>query len=130
MIAPITFDADDEAISIITFMVNHDETCLSFNSTDADFNGVPDSVKLLVPSSFNSQVQVVGGAIQFVFFGLGVAMPDGSIVEITYTVSNAPDCSGATADVGFSSIGLTFRDSLGRLVTGWSQDGSVKIDDG
>ena len=129
MVAPITFDADDSKISTIAFAVDYDQACLIFDSTDANSDRVPDSVSLMVPVGFISQVQFVGGAVRFVLVGLGVTMPDGVIAEITFTVSDAQACRGATAEVGFSSSGPTFGDSLDRPVSGWSQDGSVKIAD-
>ena len=55
-------------------------------------------------------------------------MPDGDIVEITLAVSDKEECHGATAEVKFSST-PAFGDSFGRPVTGWTQDGSVKIAD-
>ncbi len=129
MVAPITFDAADSKVSTIAFAVDADQDCLSFDSTDANADRVPDSVALMVPAGFISQVQFVSGAIRFVLFGFGVAMPDGVIAEITFTVSDAQDCHGATAEVGFSSSGPAFGDNLDRPVSGWSRDGSIKIAD-
>ncbi len=62
-------------------------------------------------------------------FGLTVTMPDGDIADITFTVSSSEDCGGTTVDVGFSSTGLSFGNSLGQAVTGWTSNGSVKIAD-
>ena len=129
MVAPINFDSDDNSISTIAFAVDDDQDCLSFDSKDANADRVPDSVTLMVPAGFISQVQFVGGAIRFVLFGFGAMMPDGVIAEITFTVSDAQACRGATADVGFSSGGPTFGDNLDRPVSGWSQGGSIKIAD-
>ena len=128
MAAPISFDSDDNDISNITFAVDYDQACLSFDSTDANFDGVPDSVTLMVPTAFITQVQFTGGAIQFVLYALGATMPDGVIADISLTVSDAQDCRGATAEVGFS-FGPAFGDDRFRPVEGWSQDGSVKIAD-
>ena len=126
--APISFDSDDNDISNITFVVDYDQACLIFDSTDANFDGVPDSVTLMVPNAFITQVQFTGGAIQFVLYALGATMPDGVIADIALTVSDAQDCRGATAEVGFS-FGPAFGDDRFRPVEGWSQDGSVKIAD-
>ena len=126
--APISFDSDDNDISNITFVVDYDQACLSFDSTDANFDGVPDSVTLMVPTAFITQVQFTGGAIQFVLYALGATMPDGVIADISLTVSDAQDCRGATAELGFS-FGPAFGDDRFRPVEGWSQDGSVKIAD-
>ena len=120
VVAPITFDADGNAISSITFAVDYDQTCLSFDSTD--------SVVLTVPAAFITQVVFVNEAIRFVIFAQGLTMPDGVFADITLTVSDEDECDGATAEVGFS-FGPNFGDSFGRPVSGWSQDGSVKIAD-
>ena len=126
MIVPIDFDADGNAISSITFSVDYDQACLSFDSTDADFDGVPDSVTFKVPPAFISQALFTGTTIRFVHFALGETMPDGVIVEIDFAVSDKAECRGARAEVGFSST-PAFGDSFGRPITGWAQDGSVKI---
>ena len=120
MTASITFDDDDYSISSISFSVDYDQTCLGFDGTD--------SVTLTIPAAFIPFVSFVNGEIRFVLFAQGVTMPDGVFADITFTVSEAQDCRGATAEVGFSSA-PAFGDSFGTPVTGWSQDGSVKIAD-
>ena len=124
----VTFDADGNAISSITFAVDYDQTCLSFDPKDEDYDGVPDSVTLSVPATFISQARFANGAIRLVHFSLDDTMPDGDIVEITLAVSDKEECRGATAEVGFSSD-PAFGDNSGKPVTGWTQDGSVKITD-
>lgn len=128
VVAPIAFDADGKAISSITFAVDYDQTCLSFDATDADFDGVPDSVTLEVPAAFITQVQFANEAIRFVLFAQGLTMPDGVFANVTLTVSDKEECRGATAEVRFS-FGPNFGNNFGRPVSGWSQDGSVKIAD-
>ena len=59
-------------------------------------------------------------------FAQGVSMPDGVFASVTLTASDKDECRGATAEVGFS-FGPNFGDSFGRPVSGWSQDGSVRI---
>ncbi len=61
-------------------------------------------------------------------FSLGDTMPDGVIADITLSVSDQEDCRGETASVGFAFV-PAFGDSFGRPVSGWSQDGSVRISD-
>ena len=124
----ITFDADGKSISSITFAVDYDQACLSFDPADEDYDGVPDSVKFNVPATFISQARFMNTTIRFVHFSLDDTMPDGDIVEITLDVSDKDECHGATAEVGFASA-PAFGDSFGSPVTGWTQDGSVKIAD-
>ena len=85
-------------------------------------------MNIKVPATFISQVRFMNTTIRFVHFSLDDTMPDGDIAEITLTVSDKEECHGATAAVGFSSA-PAFGDSSGKPVTGWSQDGSVKIAD-
>ena len=125
-VASITFDADGNEIASITFAVDYDRKCLSFDSNDANFDRVPDSVSLNVPAAFITQVLFVNQAIRFVLFAQGVTMPDGAFANITLTVSDEEECRGTTANVGFS-FGPNFGDSFGRPVSGWSQEGSIKI---
>ena len=124
----ITFDADGKSISSITFAVDYDQTCLSFDPKDEDYDGVPDSVTLSVPTTFISQARFMNTTIRFVHFSLEDTMPNGAIVEISLDVSDKEECHGATAEVGFASA-PAFGDSSGKPVTGWTQDGSVKIAD-
>ena len=126
VVVPIDFDANGNGISSITFTVDYDQACLSFDPTDADFDGVPDSVIFKVPATFISQARFMDSTIRFVHFSLDDTMPDGGIVEIDLGVSDKEECRGASAEVGFSSI-PAFGDNSGRPVTGWTQDGSVKI---
>ena len=128
MTATVTFDADGNAISSITFAVDYDQACLSFDPKDEDYDGVPDSVNIKIPVTFISQARFANGAIRLVHFSLGDTMPDGDIVEIDLDVSDKEDCRGAMAEVRFSSA-PAFGDSSGKPVTGWTQDGSVKIAD-
>ena len=120
MTASITFDDDDYEIAGIQFAVQYDQTCLVYDSVE--FTDI-------VPVAFTTYAYPVGEVINFVLFSLGVAMPDGAFAEITFTVSDEEDCRGETAEVGFSSSGLAFADLQNKPVTGWTQDGSVKIAD-
>ena len=126
MTVTITFDADGNSISSITFAVDYDQACLSFDLKDEDYDGIPDSVNFNVPTTFISQARFMNTTIRFVHFSLEDTMPDGAIVEISLDVSDKEECHGATAEVGFASA-PAFGDSSGRPVTGWTQDGSIKI---
>ena len=122
--ASITFDDDDKEVAILTFSVDYDQACLDFDGTDSvEFNDQ-------LESNFLTQVLFDSGdteaEIDFTIYGLGISMSDGVIVEITFTVSDEEECSGATAEVGFAS-GTAFGNYTTGSVSGWTQDGSVKI---
>ena len=127
VIVPISFDADDNGISVLTFSIDFDQACLSFDSSTG--------VAFKAPTSFLTQAMYnsgdTDGEIDFTLYGLRATLPNGAIVEITFTASSEQGCRGATADVGFSdSPSATFGDDRFRPVQGRTQDGSVKIADG
>ena len=126
VIAPISFDPDDNRIAALTFSIDFDQTCLSFDASTG--------IAFTVPSSLITQSLYdpgdTDGEIDITVYGLNTTVPEGGIVEITYSVSSDEGCRGATAGVGFSdSPSAVFGDDRFRPVQGWTQDGSVKIAD-
>ena len=133
--ASITFDDDDSSIAGISFSVDYDQTCLTFDDTDDDSDGKKDSIEFtvnegvfLTNASFNSDDTDAEIDINIFTSHRGVTVSDGDIVKITFTVSDEEGCPGTTAKVGFPS-GTTFRDTGYSKVLGWTRDGSVKIAD-
>lgn len=126
VIVPITFDDDDNAISALTFSVDFDQTCLSFDPVlGVAFKVPPSFITLALYDSGDAD-----GEIDFTVYNLNASVEDGVIVELTFTVSADASCHGATADVAFSnSPSAVFGDNQFRPVQGWTQDGSVKIAD-
>ncbi len=123
---PISFDADDNRIAALTFSIDFDQTCLGFDASTG--------IAFKVPSSFITQALYdpgdTDGEIDIAVYSLSATVPEGAIVEITYSVSSDEGCRGATADVGFSdSPSAVFGDDRFRPVQGWTQGGSVKIAD-
>ncbi len=126
VIAPISFEADDNSISALTFSVDFDQACLGFDASTG--------LAFKVPTSFLTQVMYdsgdVDGEIDFTVYSLRTTVPEGAVVEITFSVSTDESCRGATAGVGFSdNPSAVFGDDRFRPVQGWTQDGSVKITD-
>lgn len=124
--ASISFDADDNRISALTFSVDFDQTCLSFDASTG--------LAFKVPPSFITQALYdssdTDGEVDFTVYSLNTTVPEGAVVEITFTVSSEQGCRGATADVGFSdNPSAVFGDDRFRPVQGWTQDGSVQIAD-
>lgn len=126
VVADITFDADDNRISALTFSVDFDQTCLSFDaSTGVAFKVPPAFTTLALYDSGDTDAE-----IDFTVYSLSTTVPEGAVVEITFTVSADTNCQGATANVGFSdSPSAVFGDDRFRPVQGWTQNGSVKIAD-
>ena len=133
---PIKFDSDGAKVSSVTFSVDYDETCLSFDSNDNDSDGVADSVNLLVPAEFKSTLvrhdpQDTDGEIDAVLADPTqpfAAMPNGVIMEIALTVAEGTQCKGANADVGFSSSPAPeYVNDEGERLEGMTDNGSVRI---
>ncbi len=123
---PISFDADDNRIAALTFSIDFDQTCLGFDASTG--------IAFKVPSSFITQALYdpgdTDGEIDIAVYSLSATVPEGAIVEITYSVSSDEGCRGATAGVGFSdSPSAVFGDDRFRPVQGWTLGGSVKIAD-
>ena len=119
---PIRFTSDDARVSSISFSVDYDETCLEFDSTDGDSDGIADSVKLMVPEAFGTTRVVhdsgdADGEIDTVIADTEhpiEAMPDGVIMEIALAVTEEASCSEEVAAVAFSSDPpATYQDDNG-----------------
>ena len=133
---PITFDADGARVSSIAFSVDYDESCLGFDPTDADSDGIADSVNLMVPEAFGTtsighDPEDADGEIDTVIADTiqpFEAMPNGVIMEIALTVTEEASCSEEEAAVGFSSDPpALYANDEGERLEGDTEDGSVQI---
>ena len=133
---PITFDADGARVSSIAFSVDYDESCLSFDPTDADSDGIADSVNLMVPEAFGTtwvghDPEDADGEIDTVIADAiqpFEAMPNGVIMEIALTVTEEASCSEEEAAVGFSSDPhALYANDEGERLEGDTEDGSIRI---
>ena len=133
---PITFDADGARVSSIAFSVDYDESCLSFDPTDADSDGIADSVNLIVPEAFGTtwvghDPEDADGEIDTVIADTiqpFEAMPNGVIMEIALTVTEEASCSEEEAAVGFSSDPhALYANDEGERLEGDTEDGSIRI---
>ena len=133
---PITFDADGARVSSIAFSVDYDESCLSFDPTDADSDGIADSVNLIVPEAFGTtwvghDPEDADGELDTVIADAThpfEAMPNGVIMEIALTVTEEASCSEEEAAVGFSSDPhALYANDEGERLEGDTEDGSIRI---
>ena len=137
---PIEFDSDGAKVSTITFSIDYDESCLSFDDTDADENGMMDSVKLIGTEGFwlrwetsvKHDSQDTDGEIDTSLredmVNPRTGMPNGEIMEITFTVTLGASCEEAKARVGFSSDSpAEFGTDKGIALKGTTEGGSVQI---
>ncbi len=132
---PVGFDGA-VLTSGVAFSLDYDQTCLDFDPTDGDADGIPDAITVNVPADFEVSV----------FFDLGdsdgeidvvisdylspiAALSDGPLVTVAFTTTCSP-AQGTTvsAPVGFSTDPpVSFSDDLGQSLAGSSSDGSVLI---
>lgn len=131
---PVELDSRGVAVTGVSFSVDFDESCLSFDPTDSDLNGVPEAVLLNVPPGFDATVEVdlldVDGEID-----IGIAdpsgnaiLPDGSLVQLVFTPTCTPAPGGRTlAPVAFSSSpDVAFTALGGASVPGGAHGGWIE----
>ncbi len=118
--------------------MDYDHTCLAFDTTDTNLDGIPDSIELSIPAAFNF-VSVsfssgdTDGEIDLLLADAASplsSLPDGTIAEITLTTTCPPDPGQSiVAPIAFSSEPpASFSDTFGQNVAGTVTDGSIQID--
>lgn len=133
---PVNLHAGGVDITSLAFSLDFDETNLSFDTTDANADGIPDSVNFLTPGAFTASVFAdladTDGELDFDIHDQSLpaaSLPDGAIAEITFTAIGDPGSGNTrTAPVVFSADpAATFGGPDGRDVPGFTEDGSVLI---
>jgi len=133
---PVNFTSNGHSIASTTFSVDFDQTCLAFDPTDSDQDGIPDAVTLDLPGAFNASVTFDGsdtdGELDFFIADLFpplASLPDGNLATIVFTPTCQPaPGSSIIAAVGFSDDpSASFGDTDGQSVPGTTTDGSVEI---
>jgi hypothetical protein len=130
---PITFDNGGNSISSLFFSIDFDETLLTFDPTDSDFDGTPDAISFNVPAAFFPGVTYdasdTDGELDFTITDPApplAAMPNRVIATITFVAGSPPVTSDA--NVGFSATpGPSFGNTAGQSVAGVGVGGSVRI---
>lgn len=132
----VELTSNSASVAATTFSVDYDETCLSFDDTDADADNIPDNLAFSVPADFSvtafHDLGDADGEIDVSITDLAppiATLPDGALMTVTFTATCEPG-AGATiiAPVGFSSDpSATFSDDLAVDVDGTTADGSVEI---
>lgn len=130
---PVNFTSNDHSIASTAFSVDSDQTCLAFDATDSDQDGIPDAVTLSLPGAFNVSVTFDGGDTdgELDFFIADLLPPraslsDGTIVSMTLNVGSPP--SATEVAVNFSQDpSASFGNTSGQSVPGTTDGGSVLI---
>ncbi|MGB0385898.1 MAG: FG-GAP-like repeat-containing protein, partial [Ardenticatenaceae bacterium] len=136
VVVPVEFMSNTTQIASTVFSVDYDESCLAFDATDSDNDGVPDAISFNLPNAFNGSVSVDGsdndGELDFFIADLSsplASLPDGVLLNITFTPTCTPSVGNPiSATVGFSADPLaSFGNTDGQSLPGTSTNGSVEI---
>ncbi|MEM7118036.1 MAG: cohesin domain-containing protein [Chloroflexota bacterium] len=129
---PVSLNPGGQAINATAFSIDIDQALLSFDSSDADANGIPDGVVLNLPAGFNASVSYDAtdsdGELDIVIFNMSAnptALPAGELLAVTVTTA---DVSSASADVAFSlQPTASFGSTAGESISGSVNNGSIQI---
>ncbi len=136
-IVTVNLDTDGEAISGLIFSLDIDPTCLAFNDSDANGDGLPDAAQFVVPLQFSPsigyQADDTDGEIDVVITDYSpplASLPNGPVLALRFDVICEPDVTDNSriSDITFSSFPpVSFGNPAGQGVPGISSPGSVKI---
>ena len=136
-IVTVNLDSDGEAISGLIFSLDIDPTCLAFNNTDANADGIPESAQFVVPLQFTPSISYqpddTDGEIDVVITDYSpplATLPNGPVLALRFDVVCEPDVADNSriSDITFSAYPpASFGSPAGQGVPGISSAGSVKI---
>jgi hypothetical protein len=136
---PVHFTGNGHQIASTTFSVDFDETCLVFDPSDNNRDGIPDAVDFNLPATFNATVtfedEDTDGELDFMITDLLPplsSLPDGVLVTISFTAMCHPTQGvSIIAPVNFSDDPIaSFGNTDGQSVPGMTINGSVEIRSG
>ncbi len=136
---PVVFNRNGANIASTIFSVDFDQTCLAFDPTDGNDDGIPDAVVFSLPAAFGRSVMYDGndsdGELDFFIADILPplsALPDSTFVTITLMATCLPAPGAITlAPVRFSADpAASFGNTAGQSVPGTTYDGSVEIQGG
>ena len=136
-VVTVNLDADGEAISGLIFSLDVDPTCLAFNDTDANGDGIPDAAQFVMPLQFTPSISYqpddTDGEIDVVITDYSpplASLPNGPVLALRFDVVCEPDLTDNSriSDITFSTYPpVSFGNPAGQGVPGISSPGSVKI---
>ena len=136
-IVTVNLDTDGEAISGLIFSLDIDPTCLAFNDSDANGDGIPDAAQFVVPLQFSPSIGYqpddTDGEIDVVITDYSpplASLPNGPVLALRFDVICEPDITDNSriSDITFSAFPpVSFGNPAGQGVPGISSPGSVKI---
>lgn len=136
----VTYNSSGNSVVVALFSIDFDESCLIFDPTDANSDGIPDAIAFNLPADFGRTVQVdladldgeLDISIQDVTSPL-MALPNGNLLTIDFGVSTAAACqpsvnSTLVAPVVFSdNPAASFGGSGGEAIPANLSNGGVLI---
>jgi len=134
---PLNLQTGGTAVASMAFSVDFDQTCLGFDNSDNDHDGILDNVHFNMPAAFSGSVSYaeadVDGELDFVIadFSPPIApLPNkNGLVTITFITLCTPKVDAPlTATVGFAHAPLvSFGGPDGNDLSGATSDGTVVI---
>ncbi len=138
---PIYFEPEDSSIGAMAFSIDIDD-CLDFDPTDADDDGLPDSILFKTSSASGSprlfasyDARDEDGELDLTLVNISIPIPafaEGELMAITLTPTCEPPFGGLMElPVGFSSDPkASFGGTDGSSIPGETMDGSLIVTSG
>ncbi|MHC4995830.1 MAG: PEP-CTERM sorting domain-containing protein [Planctomycetota bacterium] len=131
VIVPVHFTGGEDLIASVLFSIDYDETALTFDPTDGNGDGIPDSISFAIPAAFSVSATYDSGDLdgELDFFIVDTFPPlanllGGEVAVIEFDVGFVP----GEAAVNFSSNpAASFGNTSGQGVAGTTTNGSVLI---
>lgn len=140
MVLPVTYASNGNPIAGTAFALDVDQTCLAFDPTDGNGDGVPEAIGVNVPAAFGIAIQLdLANQAKEVHIYIGdsapplALLPDGVLLTLTLTVKNTVACQpalGATIPAAVNFVTTpppSFGSDTGVSIPGHVQHGTVLI---
>ncbi len=132
---PVSFLGNGHDIASTAFSIDLDHSCLAFDPTDADLDGIPDAITVLTPPAFAVTAVYDGadtdGEIDVTITNTPpiLSLADGPLLTVTFTPTCMPmPGMSIFAPVLFSADPApSWGNTTGQSVAGIATDGSVEI---
>lgn len=125
---PLTLNTAGNRVAAATFALTFDPAYLSFDSSDADNDGVPDAILLHIPAnlSVSANYNASQHRLEVALFSLALPMPlltDGALATVTLHVTNTAMVATTPLTLSLVSLG----DDQGQNVPVNAKDGLLQI---
>ncbi len=130
---PITLQTGGEAVASVAFSLDYDQIWLSLDPSDANSDGLPDSVHFSLPPGFTAIASLepadADGELDVLIADLTPplsSLPGGVLATLTFAVGPAP--FGSQAPVAFAAApAASFGSASGQSLPGHALSGAVLI---